>query len=308
MQNEIMEQTLRKRQSTLADAIHQNTRTDGVHATRIPNLFLVRSSEPTGPIHGVHAPAVCIVAQGKKQVMLAEQLYVYGPDQCLVVSVDLPVVGHVLEATPEVPYLSLRLDLDPGQLSALIMETGLVGSDHQPQGPALTLTPVGPELLDAAVRLVRLLETPRDVGILAPLIVREILYRLLSSEHSSQLRRIALADSRLHSVSRAINWLKQNFSEPFHIDLIAREARMSPSALHHHFKTVTAMSPLQYQKQLRLQEARRLMMGQAMDAATAAYSVGYESPSQFSREYSRLFGAPPSRDIAQLKKGAIAVR
>jgi transcriptional regulator GlxA family with amidase domain len=188
------------------------------------------------------------------------------------------------------------------------METGLVGTDHERTGPALTLSHVGPELLDAAVRIVRLLNAPHDIAILAPLIVREIFYRLLSGEHSAQLRRIALADSRHTSVNRAIRWLKQNYTEPFHIDLIAREARMSPSALHHHFKTLTAMSPLQYQKQLRLHEARCLMMGQAMDAATAAYSVGYESPSQFSREYNRLFGAPPSRDIAQLKKAASAAQ
>jgi AraC-like DNA-binding protein len=160
-------------------------------------------------------------------------------------------------------------------------------------------------LLDAAARLVRLLAAPRDIAILGPLIVREILYRLLSGEHGARLRQIALADSRLQSINRAISWLKLNYAEPFHIDTLAREARVSPSALHHNFKTVTAMSPLQYQKQLRLHEARRLMLGQAMDAATAGLSVGYESPSQFSREYSRQFGAPPSRDIARLKEVAV---
>lgn len=168
-------------------------------------------------------------------------------------------------------------------------------------GPGMAVNPMDPQLLDAVIRLLRLLDSPHDIPILAPLVEREILYRLLSSEHGARLRQIALADHRLESVNRAISWLKRNYAEPFRIETVAREARMSASALHHHFKTVTAMSPLQYQKQIRLQEARRLMLAQAMDAATASHSVGYESPSQFSREYSRMFGAPPSRDIARLK-------
>jgi AraC-like DNA-binding protein len=199
----------------------------------------------------------------------------------------------------------MRLDLDPGQLSALMMELGQ-GARRNRRAErlrlGLSISPVDPPLLDAVVRLARLLETPKDIPILAPLVEREILYRLLSGEYGDRLRQIALADSRLAPVNRAISWLKRNYAEPFRIETIAREARLSPSALHHSFKSVTAMSPLQYQKQLRLHEARRLMLGQAMDAATAGYQVGYESPSQFSREYSRLFGAPPSRDIARLKE------
>jgi AraC-like DNA-binding protein len=166
----------------------------------------------------------------------------------------------------------------------------------------LSISPVDLSLLDALVRLARLLEAPNDIPILAPLAEREILYRMLFSEYGGRLRQIATSDHRMMAVNRAITWLRQNYTEPFRIETVAREARMSPSALHHSFKSVTAMSPLQYQKQLRLQEARRLMLGQAMDAATASHHVGYESPSQFSREYSRLFGAPPSRDIARLKE------
>jgi AraC-like DNA-binding protein len=184
-----------------------------------------------------------------------------------------------------------------------MLETGMEAGDGLHRAAGLALTPVGTELLDAAVRLVRLLETPRDIPVLAPLFVREILYRLLSSEQAACLRRIGLADHRLQSVSRVISWLKENYSEPFRIESVARFAHMSPSALFHNFKAVTTMSPLQDQKQLRLQEARRLMLGEDMDAAVASHSVGYESPSQFSREYSRLFGAPPSRDIAQLRRG-----
>jgi AraC-like DNA-binding protein len=170
--------------------------------------------------------------------------------------------------------------------------------------PGLSVAPIGPQLLDAALRLLCLLETPRDIPVLAPLVVREMLYRLLSGEQADRLRHIALSDHRQQSVNRAIGWLKEHFAEPFRIETIARFAHVSPSALHHNFKAVTAMSPLQYQKQLRLQEARRLMLGESLDAAGASHSVGYESPSQFSREYSRLFGAPPSRDIAQLKRTA----
>ncbi|BAY79796.1 AraC family transcriptional regulator (plasmid) [Nostoc linckia NIES-25] len=295
-----MEQTVTKQQSELADLIAQNSKTDGVHATAIERLFLIRSSQPTMPLYALHEPALCIVAQGKKQVMLADNLYVYGRDRCLVVSIDLPVVGQVIEATPTVPYLCLRLDLDAAELSTLMMEAKLDATANQ-QPPGLSLSPVSPQLLDAAIRLLRLLETPEDIAILAPLVVREILYRLLSGEQSARLRQIALADKRLQGISKAINWLKWNYEKPFRIEAIAREACMSTSSLHHHFKSVTAMSPLQYQKQLRLLQARSLMLGQGMDAATASHHVGYESPSQFSREYSRLFGAPPLRDIARLK-------
>lgn len=272
-----------------------------MYASAIPRVYLIRSSLPTEPIHAVYEPAFCIVAQGRKQVILADQVYVYSPDQCLVVSVDLPVVGQVLEATREAPYLCMRLDLDPAQISALMVETDGMTAVQEQDGLGLCLTPADPELLSAATRLLRLLETPEHAPVLAPLIEREIYYRLLTGPHGGRLRQIAMAESRLQSVNRAISWIKQNFTKPVRIETIARQAGMSPSALHYHFKAVTAMSPLQYQKLLRLQEARRLMLGHAMDAATASHSVGYESPSQFSREYGRLFGAPPSRDIARLR-------
>lgn len=299
---------LNKQQSALAKLIERKVSADGMHATAITNLLLFRASRPTMPLPSLHAPALCIVAQGRKQVMLAGESYVYGAEQCLVISVDLPVVGQVIEATPDTPYLCLRLDLEPGQLGALMLDLGMsvAPKARQPE-LGLILTPAAPELLDAAVRLMRLLDTPQDIRILAPLVVREMLYRLLSGEHAARLRHIALADHRQQSVNRAISWIKENYAAPFRIEAVARHANVSPSALHHNFKAVTAMSPLQYQKQLRLQEARRLMLGESMDAARASYTVGYESPSQFSREYSRLFGAPPSRDIAQLKKADITI-
>ncbi|NJK66221.1 MAG: AraC family transcriptional regulator [Leptolyngbyaceae cyanobacterium CSU_1_3] len=303
---DMMVETVQNQQPELAALIADRTNADGVHATAIARLFLIRASQPTEPLHILHEPALCLVAQGQKQVILADQFYFYGSEQCLVVPIDVPIVGQVTEATLAAPYLCLRLDLDPGELGSLILETGLDVPKHQPLQQGLSLSPVTPPLLDAAIRLMRLLETPQDIAILAPLIVREILYRLLSAEHNPCLRQIAIGDRRLYAINRAINWLKNNYSKPFQIDEIAREACISPSTLHHHFKAVTAMSPLQYQKQLRLQEARRLMLGKGMDAASAGYQVGYESPSQFSREYRRLFGAPPSYDIARLKSSSEA--
>jgi AraC-like DNA-binding protein len=293
------------RQDEFSALIDQYAGEDGVHATAIPRVFLIRCSRPSEPIHALHEPALCIVAQGRKQVMLGETIYLYDRAQYLVVSVDLPIVGQVIEATPEAPYLCLRLDLDPAMLGALMLDSGSGDVEGlrpgQLPGMGLALSHVTPELLDAAVRLLRLLAAPRDISVLAPLAEREILYRLLIGDQNSRLHQIALADSKLNQINRAIGWIKRNYREPFRIEAVASEARMSPSALHHHFKAVTAMSPLQYQKQLRLQEARRLILGRSMDAAMAGYSVGYESPSQFSREYSRLFGAPPLRDIARLR-------
>lgn len=288
-------------QHELADLIARYATADGIHQTSIHRVVLIRSSTPTEPIHALHEPALCIVVQGRKQVMLAERIYRYGPEHFLVVSVDVPIIGQVTEASPEQPYLCFRLDFDPGLLNALIIEAGLDDRHGDHPGSGLCLDLVTPELLAAAARLVALLATPRDIPILAPLAEREILYRLLTGSQGPRLREIAHAESRLQQVNRAIGWIKRNFHRPFRIEHVAQEARMSPSALHQHFKSVTAMSPLQYQKQLRLQEARRLILGQAMDAATAGHNVGYESPSQFSREYSRLFGAPPIRDIARMR-------
>lgn len=286
----------------LAALIDQFSAVDGIRPTPIPRLLLIRSSQPTEPLHTLHEPALCIVAQGRKQVMVGETIFDYDPTHYLVVSVDVPIIGQVIEASPARPYLCLRLDFDPVALSALMLEAGMTTAASDVPGPSLQLDVVTPELLNAAIRLLRLLASPRDIGVLAPLAEREILYRLLHSPQGGRLRQIAQADSKLQQINRAIGWIKKNFREPFSIERVAAEARMSASALHDHFKTVTAMTPLQYQKQLRLQEARRLMVGLSVDAATASHDVGYESPSQFSREYRRLFGAPPARDVARLRE------
>jgi AraC-like DNA-binding protein len=285
----------------LGSLIERFAGTDGVHATAIPRVFLIRSSHPTEQLHAVQEPAVCFVAQGRKQVMAGQSVYVYDRAKYLIAAVEVPIIGQIIEASPTAPYLCLRLDLEPAAIGALMLDAEVAGLANDAPGPALSLSSVTPELLDTAIRLVRLLGAPRDIPIIAPLAEREILYRLLRGEQAAQLRQIALAESKLQQINRAIGWIKRNFREPFSIDRVAAEARMSPSTLHEHFKSVTSMSPLQYQKQLRLQEARRLILSQSLDAATAGHAVGYESPSQFSREYKRTFGAPPARDIARLR-------
>ncbi|MEK1929709.1 MAG: AraC family transcriptional regulator [Pararhizobium sp.] len=286
----------------LAALMDKHTHQDGVHPTAIPRVFLIRVSRPTTPLHVLHAPAVCIVAQGEKQVMLADRIYRYDRSRYLTVSVDLPLVGQIVTATAEKPYLCFRIDLDPVLLSEILIAAGQTQNEEtHPASSGLILNDATPDLIETAVRLMRLLDSPRDIAMLSPLIERELLYRLLVSPQGGQLRQIAHGESRLQQVNVAIGWIRRNFDKPLRIEDMAEQARMSASSFHQHFKDVTAMSPLQYQKQLRLQEARRLILGQALDAATAANTVGYESPSQFSREYARLFGAPPLRDIARLK-------
>ncbi|HEV2512831.1 AraC family transcriptional regulator [Bosea sp. (in: a-proteobacteria)] len=285
----------------LATLIARFAPTDGVHETAVPRLKVVRLSQPSEPMHGLHEPALCIIAQGAKQVILGDRIYRYDAAHCLVVSLDLPVIGQVIEATPEEPYLCAKLELDPAAIGALMLEAPPLAEPELSSGPGLTVSPMTSVLRDAVIRLTSLLESPADITVLAPLVEREILYRLLTGEQAARLRQIAVAESKLQQVNRAIAWIKRNYRNPFSVEIVAAEARMSASALHQHFKAVTAMSPLQYQKQLRLQEARRLILANAHDAASAGFEVGYESPSQFSREYSRLFGAPPLRDVARLR-------
>lgn len=297
-------ETAKRQQQALVQFIERFTRGDGPVTTAIPGLTLYRVTQPSEPLHCLYEPAIGLVVQGRKKVLLGEETYYYGPSEYLVVSVDLPVIGQVIDASPEVPFLSLRLDLDPKEISALLMDL----PTPEPAPPScprcLAISGLGELLQDAVLRLLRLLDTPEDIPTLAPLVRREILYRLLRGEQCAQLRQIASSGTQGHRIGRAVNWLRQNFHQPLQIERLANEVNMSTSALHHHFKAMTAMSPLQFQKHLRLQEARRLMLVEALDAASAGGRVGYESPSQFSREYSRLFGAPPLRDIARLRQSA----
>ena len=293
--------TLEAQRQELAQLIARLARSDGIHESAIDGLVLFRASQPSPITHTLYRPALCIMAQGQKVVRLEEESFVYDPLNYLVASVTLPVTGEVTLAAADTPYLSLRLDIDPLELGELISSAGPIAVANRSSGRGLHVDRMDLPLLDAVIRLLRLLDTPRDIAMLAPLVRREILYRLLCSPQGQLLRDIATADSQAHRINRAIEWLNLNFHKPLRIDDLAREANLSTSTLHHRFKAVTAMSPLQYQKQLRLQEARRLMLCEHLDVSSAGYKVGYESPSQFSREYSRLFGAPPVRDLARLR-------
>jgi AraC-like DNA-binding protein len=287
--------------SELASLIEANTRIDGCSfPTSIPGLHLSRYSSPTQPGQGVQCPTLAIVAQGSKQLMLGDEAFTYDPGHYLVVSLDLPVSGRVTAASKAKPFLGMSLDLDVKQIPSL-RTSGKIQRATKPDR-AVFLSRMTPELLDAVLRLLRLLGRPEDSTVLAPLLHREILYRLWRSEQGEQLERMAQSDGHASGVAKAVIWLRENFDQPFSIKLIAKHTNMSPSGLHHHFKTLTNMTPLQYQKHLRLQEARRLMLADAMDASAAAYHVGYVSRSQFTREYSRLFGAPPLRDVEQARQ------
>lgn len=272
---------------------------DGVHNCGLERVRLIRSATPTEPVHTIYKPTVCFVVQGRKQAMLGERAFIYDPSSYLVVSLDLPVVGSVLEATPTEPYLCLSLDIDLSVLAELALDYAPPRAGEAP--PAIALSSVDAALLDAACRLLRLLDSPRDSKVLAPLVEREILYRLLIGEQSAMMRHISTTESRLGQISRAIAWIKDNYASAMSVDELATTVGMSPSSFHQHFRAVTAMSPLQYRNQLRLQEARRLMVVERADAASAGFRVGYDSPSQFSREYSRLFGMPPLKHAAKLR-------
>lgn len=291
-----------ERLGELATAMERNLPRDGIHATAIPRVALIRASRPGEPLVALHQPALCLIAQGGKQVMLGEEVYPYAAPHHLVVSVDLPVTGQVTQASPEAPYLCFRLDLDPGEIADVMLQAKLPEEPRRSSSRGLFIGETSPSLLDAVLRLVHLLEAPEDIPALAPLATREIVYRLLKSEHGWRLNQIATANSQAQRIARAIGWLKAHFAEPLRIEDVAREVHMSTSSLHHHFKAVTAMSPLQYQKQLRLQEARRLLLSEDVDVATAGFRVGYESPSQFGREYRRMFGTPPGRDLQRLRQ------
>jgi AraC-like DNA-binding protein len=249
----------------------------------------------------MYQPCLAIVVQGRKRAVLNEEVYHYDALNYLVVSVTLPAMGQVLEASAERPYLSLGLNLDLEEIARLVLELGDRGAPV-PSDPdrGLFVARLDEPLLDAVLRMVRLLDAPEDMAVLAPVVRREIYYRVLRGELGHRL--VDLAQGTTHRIVRAVDWLKQRYTEPLRIEDLAEAVHMSPSALHHRFKSVTAMSPLQYQKHLRLHEARRLMFADGVDCAAAGHRVGYESASQFSREYRRLFGAPPRAEIARLRE------
>lgn len=285
-----------------AAAIARHAIVDGIHDTLLPGVRLIRSSSPTMPMPVLYERTLCLVAQGRKRAALGTTAFLYDPAYYLVASVELPVTGAVIEASPEQPYLCLSLDLDMIVLGDLALRHPPVGDEEDGEDTGMALNRTTPALLDAALRLTELLDSPADIAALAPLVTREILYRLLTGEGNRIVRRMARGDSRQNQIARAIVWLRAHYARDCRIDEMADVARMSRSTFHTHFKAVTAMSPLEFRTQLRMQEARRLMVAAGMDAASAGYRVGYESPSQFSRDYVRLFGVPPARDAGRLRE------
>ena len=267
----------------------------------VDGVQLRRASSTTEPVHGVSFPAVCVVAQGSKEIWLGNACYRYDRAHYLISTAELPITSRITEASSERPYLRLLLKLDPALVGSVIVEAGHLAPRRRSDVTAIDVSPVDADLLDAAVRLVRLLDSPADARVLGPLVRREIVYRLLMGEQGGRLRHVAAQGGYTQRVAEAIVRLRKDFNRPLRIEDLARELGMSVSRFHHHFKAVTAMSPLEFQKQLRLQEARRLMLGEDLDAASTAYRVGYNDASQFSREYKRLFGAPPMRDVERLR-------
>jgi AraC-like DNA-binding protein len=268
----------------------------------LDGLFLARLTKPAESALALYQPALCFVVQGGKQVLVGEEVLRYDPGHYLLFTVDLPVIFRVKEASGERPYFGLRLNLDPALVASVMMEAGAETRKGDASVKAIGVNSIDAELLDAVVRLVRLADKPGEQKVLAPLIKREIVYRLLAGGEGARLGHL-VASSRgdTRRISRAIGRLREHYNEPLKIEEIARQCGMSVSGFHHHFKSVTSMSPLQFQKQIRLQEARRLMLGEDLDAASAGQRVGYEDPAYFSRDYKRLFGAPPQRDIARLR-------
>lgn len=290
----------------LGRSIARWTEQGELHTTAIAGLSLFRRDEPTEPISGMYEPSICLVAQGAKRVILGDETYVYDAQHYLITSVHLPTVVQIIDASKQKPYLGLRLTLDLREISKLMVDSNLPAPHVQQSSRGMATGEVTLHLLDAFKRLVDLLADEKDIPILAPTIQREIVYRLLVGDQGKRLRQIASVGSQSQQIARVIEWLKGNFTQPLRVDDLATKAGMSTSTFHHHFRSMTALSPLQFQKQLRLREARQLMLAEHLDAANAAFQVGYESPSQFSREYSRLFGAPPLRDIAKLRQVAAA--
>jgi AraC-like DNA-binding protein len=286
----------------LGKSIARWTAEGGRLVTAISALSLSRRDAPTEPMSYMYEPSICLIAQGAKRVLLGDEAYVYDAHHYLITSVDLPTVWQIIKASREKPCLGLMLKLDQREISQLMVDSNLPPPRVQQASRGMATGEVTVPLLTAFQRLIDLLAEQKDIPILAPIIQREIIYRLLVGDQGARLRQIASAGSQSHQIARAIDWLKTNFTRPLRIDDLASQVRMSSSTFHHHFRSMTALSPLQFQKQLRLREARRLMLSEHMDAATAAFQVGYESPSQFSREYNRLFGAPPLRDITNLRQ------
>ncbi|HUX52552.1 MAG TPA: AraC family transcriptional regulator [Spirochaetia bacterium] len=288
--------------NVMVEGISRRTKGANRFDTAIPRLHFSRFEQPTDPTSYTMDASVCLIAQGSKRVMLGEDAYVYDTNNYLVTSVDLPVVAQIIQASPERPYLGFIMGIDQRLLAQLMVNGNLPEQVPRRTDRGIGVSRVSLPLLKAVTRLVELLDSPEAIAILAPLVQKEVFYHLLVGPQGPRLRQIVMSGTQGHQVGRAIDWLKSNFREQHPIDDLADRAHMSRSAFYHHFRSITSLSPLQYRKHLRLQEARRLMVVEDLDATTAANQVGYESPTQFNREYRRLFGTPPARDSASMRE------
>ncbi|MCS0062411.1 AraC family transcriptional regulator [Vibrio parahaemolyticus] len=286
----------------LAKLIGRWTGDANQYDTPISGLRFSRWTTPTPPTSYTHNPSICLIAQGRKRVLLGEESFIYDANHFLISSVDLPIIANIIEASEEQPYLGLIMELDLPEISQLIVDSELAFTQSKEAQKGIAVGELSESLLDAFVRLAELLDEGQNIKILAPIIKREIFYRLLMSKQGTRLHQIVTAGSHSHQIAKAIDWLKNNFVKPLSVGDLASYTGMSKSSFYTHFRSMTSMTPLQFQKKLRLSEARRLMLTENLDAMAATFKVGYESPSQFSREYSRLFGAPPSKDIKSLRE------
>jgi AraC-like DNA-binding protein len=296
-------QRVQANRAELVARIARAIRDDG-RVEPLKGLYLNRVSSPTEPVHSVFDPSFCVIAQGRKEIFLGNDRYQYDPAHYLLTTVELPVAGQVLEASQAQPYLSVRVRLDPALVGAVLVEADIPSPPGQGDVKAMDVSPLDASLLDAVVRLVRLLDSPSEARVLAPLVTREIVSRLLMGAQGARLRHIAVLGGDTHHIARAVDLLRKDYSQPLRMERIAQALGMSVSGFHHQFKAVTAMSPLQFQKRLRLQEARRLMFGEHLDATSAGSRVGYDDATHFSREYKSLFGLPPMRDVERLREAA----
>ena len=292
--------------NTLAARLLQCVPTPGLHTTAVPGVSVARADSPSQPLASVYEPSICVVVQGSKRALVGDEVYIYDALNYLVVSVALPARSHILQATAKKPYVCLRIGVDVGAIGELLQQLGPDAVSRPIGGRGLYLAEMTPSLSDAVSRLVDLIAHPTDAPVLGPLVLREIHYRILTGTLGHRLRDLFTESSHTQRIARVISLLKADYATPISIEDLAAVVHMSVSGLHHRFKEVTSMSPIQYLKQLRLHEARRLMLTDGLDAAAACYRVGYGSPSQFSREYRRLFGAPPRRELERFRKPSSA--
>jgi AraC-like DNA-binding protein len=292
-------------QAVLARRIEAHLPRAGDHVSAAPGLVLFRRDGPCEPASALYEPSLSLVIQGHKRAIVGDHEYDYDPRHFLLTSVDLPTMSHVIDGRPERPFLSLMLKLDLGVAQEIAADLASRGVAADVPGSGMMIAAVDEGLLEPVTRLVALIDRPQDVDFMAPLITREILYRLLVGPAGGWLRSIAMQGTRRNRIAHVITWLRQHYAEPVRVDQLAEMAAMSVSTFHHHFAGVTRMSPLQFQKQIRLHEARRLLVTEPIDASTAALRVGYESATQFNREYRRQFGSPPMRDVTALRTPAL---